>query len=426
MDDLRWSATSQVERTVLGGDRFRDLDGRHWAYDATNGWLRYSGQGWQPDPDVPRMLEGPTGPLAEAAQRPTPATPATISEFIDRGVTDLARAYRAGELSSRPAEAALLALVTADGEGRLWTVGPRTGSWFMLDGGAWSAVPRPADALFTDALEPTRVAGNLPSADSSLLPERITAPWDPPATPTPASSDAVKSERERTSAGARRALGLVLTAAGLLSSGFGLVNGLTGDESEVAAGKTTTAPVVATSTAPVVATSTAPVVATPSTTIESTTTVARVEQSEGQLVPIQIKASSSLSAAAGNSYEPANVIDGRDDTAWCVADDGTGESLTIELAGVPVVTSVGILPGYAKTEGGDRWTENRRPTFVTWSFSSEAQYDQTPDTDDRSLQLWRLPSPKDGAKVHLTIGGTTGVADGDTCISEIALLGHPG
>lgn len=419
MDDLRWSETSQVERTVLGGDRFRDLDGCHWAYDATDGWLRLSGLGWQPDPDVPRMLEGPTGPLAEVAQRPTPAMPAPISELIDRGVTDLARAYRAGELASAPAEAALLALVTADGEGRLWTMGPRTGSWFMLDGGTWSAAPRPADDLFADASDPTRVAGSLPSADTPLLPERITAPWDPPATPTPASSSAAMPERERTSGGARRALGLMLTAAGLLSSGFGLVNGLAGNNSEATAAPTTTIVPLATTTRPATTT-------TPPTTAESRTTVARAEQSETPLVPIQIKASSSLPSAAGNSYEPANVIDGRDDTAWCVADDGTGESLTIELTGVPVVTSVGILPGYAKTEGGDRWTENRRPTFVTWSFSSEAQYDQTPDTDVRSLQLWRLPSPEDGAKVHLTIGGTTGVADGDTCISEITLLGHPG
>jgi hypothetical protein len=230
-----------------------------------------------------------------------------------------------------------------------------------------------------------------------------------------------KPEREpRSRGGARRVLGLVLSIAGLLSTGFGVVNGLNGPSASATASPTTV-PLVRSSPSTSTSTSVAPKLTTTTTT--AVVAAAPAGREEMQLAPTRVGASSALASTTTSSYGPANAIDGRPETAWCVANDGTGESLTVELAGVPTVTRVGILPGYAKTEGGDRWSENRRPTSVTWSFSSAARYDQSPNTDDRSMQVWSLPSPEQGSRIVLTIGGTTGIANGDTCISEIALFG---
>lgn len=96
------------------------------------------------------------------------------------------------------------------------------------------------------------------------------------------------------------------------------------------------------------------------------------------------------------SYPPANVLDGMYDTAWRCDGDGVGQILEITFAGPVTVTGIGIVPGYAKTDGfdnTDRYAQNRRisavrytfdgGTSVTGNLNSSATY--------RSLQLTAVP-----------------------------------
>ena len=63
------------------------------------------------------------------------------------------------------------------------------------------------------------------------------------------------------------------------------------------------------------------------------------------------------------SYEPARAVDGDPTTAWRCDGDGTGQHITLELAGPARVTRIGLVPGLAKTDPGDgtdRYAQNRR------------------------------------------------------------------
>lgn len=71
------------------------------------------------------------------------------------------------------------------------------------------------------------------------------------------------------------------------------------------------------------------------------------------------------------SYAAGNLLDGYSDTAWRVAGDGIGTTITLQLSERSTIHRVGILPGYDKVDassGDDRWTQNRRPTLVEWAF----------------------------------------------------------
>ena len=54
--------------------------------------------------------------------------------------------------------------------------------------------------------------------------------------------------------------------------------------------------------------------------------------------------------AFGNrtTYVAANMLDGRPDTCWRMAGDGTGAELTFQLAAPTALTRVGLINGYAK------------------------------------------------------------------------------
>jgi hypothetical protein len=184
----------------------------------------------------------------------------------------------------------------------------------------------------------------------------------------------------------------------------------------------TTQPTIGSTTPPTTAPPAGPTTTTPPTAPPSTNAPV-----ETVLVPVGVEATSSLEPSARATYGPTLAFDGRADTAWCVKEDGTGQSLTIELRGAPTVTRVGLVPGYDKIDPVgriDRWTQNRRVTAAVWSFTSEASYEQQPDPDDRSLQVMPLAAPEDGTRVFLTITATVG--QGDTCVSEIVLVGDPG
>ena len=130
---------------------------------------------------------------------------------------------------------------------------------------------------------------------------------------------------------------------------------------------------------------------------------------------------------AGNpiSYDSSNLYDGDPATCWRMNGDGTGRTITIDLGAPMTVTSVGLIPGYAKqdpTTGVDRFTQNRRVATVTWSADDGVSASQA-FTSSPTMQT--LPMSAVTRYLRLTIGSVT--ADGGrdfTAISEIALVGH--
>ena len=102
--------------------------------------------------------------------------------------------------------------------------------------------------------------------------------------------------------------------------------------------------------------------------------------------------------SAGNlvSYSPGNVYDEDMTTAWRCDGDGSGQKLTVDLAGKTKIGEVGLVPGYAKTDvrsGIDRYAENDRITRVRWVFDDGTTVEQSfdPAVKNRSMQSMRIP-----------------------------------
>ncbi|HEX2298903.1 MAG TPA: discoidin domain-containing protein, partial [Pseudonocardiaceae bacterium] len=104
------------------------------------------------------------------------------------------------------------------------------------------------------------------------------------------------------------------------------------------------------------------------------------------------------------TYGPENAVDGAADTAWRCDGTGAGERLEVSFPEQRTLTSVGLLPGYAKTDaydGTDRYTQNRRISAVRYTFDDGSSVVQNFDTGTyRSLQTIALPNVSTS---HLTI-----------------------
>jgi hypothetical protein len=126
-------------------------------------------------------------------------------------------------------------------------------------------------------------------------------------------------------------------------------------------------------------------------------------------------------------YEAGNVLDGLPDTAWRCPGSAVGETLRVTLAGPTEVTSIGLLPGYAKidpTDGTNRFFQNRRVTAVRYHFDDGSTVDQsfadTPTTQTVSISAVT-------SSIVIEILSTTGDGGRDfTAISEIEVIGRPG
>ncbi len=139
--------------------------------------------------------------------------------------------------------------------------------------------------------------------------------------------------------------------------------------------------------------------------------------------------------ANGNSftYEPEKVVDNLPDTAWRCIGDGVGQWLKINFRGKVTLTSIGIVPGFAKTDprdGADRYAQNRRISAVDYTFDDGSTVPQSLDTSalNRSTQTLSLPNVFTG-EVTITIRSSVGgqVTGGKqpfnrVAISEITVL----
>ncbi|SIF60165.1 F5/8 type C domain-containing protein [Mycobacteroides abscessus subsp. abscessus] len=78
-------------------------------------------------------------------------------------------------------------------------------------------------------------------------------------------------------------------------------------------------------------------------------------------------------------YDPAKAFDNDPLTAWrCQRKEQDGQSITAKFDHPTLVTSVGLIPGYAKTDidGSDRFAQNRKITRVRWEFSDGSSVKQ--------------------------------------------------
>ena len=90
------------------------------------------------------------------------------------------------------------------------------------------------------------------------------------------------------------------------------------------------------------------------------------------------------------SSEPAHAVDGDPTTAWRCDGDGSGQWITLELAGPARVTRVGLVPGLAKTDPGDgtdRYAQNRRIAQVrVTTDAGDVEAGLETDAGDRAVQ----------------------------------------
>jgi hypothetical protein len=142
---------------------------------------------------------------------------------------------------------------------------------------------------------------------------------------------------------------------------------------------TSTVPLAAPSTA--VATAVRPATPTarprpPAATLQAATTQSQAEPAK--VAPVQVSASNSApdsQDARGNitTFLPENTIDGQLETAWRVPGDGVSQWLLLEFAQPVELSTVRILPGYAKVDvddGTNRFLQNRRVRRVRLEFSA--------------------------------------------------------
>lgn len=126
-------------------------------------------------------------------------------------------------------------------------------------------------------------------------------------------------------------------------------------------------------------------------------------------------------------YPASNMLDGKRDSAYRLAGDATGTVIRFDLGGERTVTAVGLVNGYAKTDGGVDWYPlNRRIEEVEWRFADGTTIQQDlVDTDD--LQAMQI-HPEKTDWVELTLVRVSSPGDGrrgkdTTAISDVLLLG---
>jgi hypothetical protein len=140
--------------------------------------------------------------------------------------------------------------------------------------------------------------------------------------------------------------------------------------------------------------------------------------------------------AFGNrtTYVAANMLDGRPDTCWRMAGDGTGLELTFRLASATAITRVGMINGYAKNAvvGGRNlnwYVGNRRVLMAQWVFDDGTTVDQ-PLGATKQMQTIDIGATVTTSTVTLRLvsvssPGTGRSARDYTAVSEVALVGIP-
>ena len=173
---------------------FRDGEGRWWRPQRDGSWLLHSGVGWQ-RATRPESLEGlaclPMGVdgLRSRRRSEQPAEPpeeVSAPVALERCVERVGRSYRSGEVVSTMAELFLSDRILLTGDGLLWTVGARSGSWYAYGVDGWQRTTGPPDGPFVTGSDAEAIVQGAASparrwADQGLrLPEPLTPEWQVP------------------------------------------------------------------------------------------------------------------------------------------------------------------------------------------------------------------------------------------------------
>jgi hypothetical protein len=217
--------------------------------------------------------------------------------------------------------------------------------------------------------------------------------------------------------------GGLLVLAGSLSwpEMSGLVAGEVSGARAAAADRPVVAPIV-----PAGARPTMPAAATPATTTSAIPT-----ERPAILRPDRLRASDTAKPALDASgervsYGVANLVDDDPTTAWRVAGDGVGTTIRAEWDEPVALTSIGVVPGYAKVDAADhadRFHQERRVVAVRCSFDHDPPVTVT-FADLAELQTFTVDVRT--RRVTIEITRTTATPERDfTAISELAFVGHP-
>ena len=127
-------------------------------------------------------------------------------------------------------------------------------------------------------------------------------------------------------------------------------------------------------------------------------------------------------------YDAANMLDGREDTAWRAPGSAAGSTLVFTLAKPTRLTSVGLLNGYAKRDPGyDGYTANRRVLKVEWVFDGGETVTQTLG-ESRAVQKMRVDVVSRTVRMRLvSVSDPARAPKGRnfTAISTVELVGSP-
>ncbi|MBJ7453442.1 MAG: hypothetical protein JHC71_15380 [Blastococcus sp.] len=153
----------------------------------------------------------------------------------------------------------------------------------------------------------------------------------------------------------------------------------------------------------------------------------------GPLLPVAVSATCQAppgvdAAGAPVGYDAMNTLDGVGGTAWRCAGSAVGQRLVFDFGRPVVLASVGLVPGYDKTDpvdGTDRFGESRTVTAVTWGFDTGAVHRQDVAAPGRAMAQAPLAAPVTTTRVVLEIAGTgnDGAIRDFTTISDVAFTG---
>jgi len=221
--------------------------------------------------------------------------------------------------------------------------------------------------------------------------------------------------------------GGLLVLAGSLSwpEMSGLVAGEASGARAAAADRPLVAPIVPAGATPST-TPTMPAAATPATRTSAIPT-----ERPAVLRPDRLRASATAEPALDASgervsYGAANLVDDDPTTAWRVSGDGVGTTIRAEWDEPVALTSMGVVPGYAKVDAADhtdRFHQERRVVAVRCSFDHDPAVTVT-FADLAELQTFTVDVRT--RRVTIEITRTTAAPERDfTAISELAFVGHP-
>lgn len=129
-------------------------------------------------------------------------------------------------------------------------------------------------------------------------------------------------------------------------------------------------------------------------------------------------------SGAVTTFVAQNMLDANPLTAWRTAGDATGQQITVTFPVPIMVTSVGLLPGYAKVDpvsGEDRFFQNRRIVAVRWTAADGSYLDQT---FAESPEMQRLSGSVITPTLTVQILRTSAPGDRDfTAISDLEVHG---